>query len=57
MKSTLCGDTSEHRELGTWLLVGSQQASYECMIIFAVKPDIPKLVLTQLTQEKSECRA
>lgn len=57
MKSTLCGDRSEHRELGTWLLVGSQQASYECMIIFAIKPDIPKLVLTQLTREKSECRA
>lgn len=57
MKSTLCGDRSEHREMGTWLLVGSQQASYECMIIFAIEPDIPKLVLMQLTREKFESRA
>lgn len=57
MKSILCGDRSEHGELEAWLLVGSQQAFYECIIISAIKPDIPKLVLMQLTWKKSESRA
>lgn len=45
MKSTLCGDRSERRELVAWLLVGSQQAFYECIIISTIKPDYPKASL------------